>query len=190
MIRMEYMKKICLLIVAIVLLVPLLKAQDVTIKSNLLSDITTTLNVGAEWAFAPQWSLNMSASYNGWTFKNNKKFKHWIVEPELRYWMTKAFHGHFFSFHSFGGGYNIGRVKLLGAGSNRYEGWTLGAGVGYGYQWKLSQRWRMEAEVGLGYAYADYDKYDCKKCGKKLESSHGNYFVPTKLALSIIYVLK
>lgn len=190
MVLKENMKRIYLLILTTVLLTPLAKAQDITIKSNLLSDITATLNVGAEWAFAPRWTLGVSTDYKGWAFKNNKKNKHWIVEPELRYWIKKTFNGHFVSFHPFGGLYNIGDIKLLGAGDYRYEGWTLGGGVGYGYQWRLSRKWRMEAEIGLGYAYADYDKYECKECGKKIGSGHGNFLVSTKVALSIIYVIK
>ena len=48
----------------------------------------------------------------------------------------------------------------------------------------------MEATVGVGYARVDYDRYNCQDCGTKLNSGHKNYFGPTKLGLSLIYIIK
>ena len=46
----------------------------------------------------------------------------------------------------------------------------------------------MEASVGLGYDYIKYDKYLCGECGEKVKQSHTNYFGPTKVALSVLYI--
>ena len=54
----------------------------------------------------------------------------------------------------------------------------------------MDKRWSMEAEIGVGYARIDYDKYNCGKCGSKLDNGHKNYVGPTKIALNIIYVIK
>ena len=48
----------------------------------------------------------------------------------------------------------------------------------------------MEAEIGVGLRRIYYDKYNCGKCGSKLDSGHKNYIGPTKVALNIIYVIK
>ena len=42
--------------------------------------------------------------------------------------------------------------------------------------------------LGVGYDYIRYDKFKCGECGEKLKSSHANYFGPTKLAISVLYV--
>lgn len=39
-------------------------AQRVAIKSNLLYDAATTMNLGLEIGLAPKWSLDLSGNYN------------------------------------------------------------------------------------------------------------------------------
>ena len=65
---------------------------------------------------------------------------------------------------------------------------AAGGGVTAGYQWPLSRHWNLEASLGVGYDYIRYDKFKCGECGEKLKSSHANYFGPTKLAISVLYV--
>lgn len=50
-----------------------LSAQNVAVKTNLLYDVSTTINLGAEIGLSPKWTLDLSANYNGWTFSENKK---------------------------------------------------------------------------------------------------------------------
>lgn len=37
-------------------------------QSNLLYDVTATVNAGIEVGLAPKWTFDLSANYNGWTF--------------------------------------------------------------------------------------------------------------------------
>lgn len=143
-----------------------LSAQDLAVKSNLLYDATATVNLGAEIGLAPKWTLDLSANYNGWTFNENKKWKHWMAQPEARYWFCERFNGHFLGAHLLGGQYNVGGIKLpfgiyKGLENHRYEGYYYGAGLVYGYQWLLGKRWSIEAALGLGYVRAHYDRYEC-----------------------------
>lgn len=172
-------------------------AQKAALKTNLLYDATTTFNLGAEFGLSPKWTLDVSANYNPWTFNDNKKWKHWMVQPEARYWLCEKFNGHFFGFHLHGGQYNIGHIdtsfKFLGNDfealkDHRFEGWFVGAGIGYGYSWVLGKHWNIEAEIALGYAYIRYDKYKCGTCGSKVGKGVHNYVGPTKAALSLVYV--
>ncbi|MFR7875400.1 MAG: DUF3575 domain-containing protein [Butyricimonas paravirosa] len=39
-------------------------------------------------------------NYNPWKW-SGIKFKHWLVQPELRYWLCDQFSGHFFGVHTF-----------------------------------------------------------------------------------------
>lgn len=185
---------LCILLVLVSLQV---SAQSVSVKTNLIYDVSTTVNLGAEVGLSPKWTLDVSANYNGWTFSENKKWKHWLIQPEVRYWLCERFNGHFVGAHLLGGIYNIGNLDtdfmLLGTDfgqlkNYRYEGWMAGVGVGYGYQWLLSRHWSLEAEIGVGYVYSRADKFECATCGEKLEDNEPHHYVgPTKVALSLIY---
>lgn len=170
-------------------------AQDVAVKTNLLYDATGTFNLGGEVAVADKWTLDLSANYNPWTFSQHRKMKHWLVQPEARYWLCRKFNGHFFGVHLHSGKYNWGGMLPWGIdnrhlGENRYQGWLVGGGLSYGYQWTLGKHWSVEASVGVGYAYLDYTRYPCGECGKKIDEGHTNYFGPTKAALSLIYIIR
>lgn len=172
-----------------------LSAQKAVLKTNLLYDATATFNLGAEFGLSPKWTLDLSANYNPFSFSDNKKWKHWMAQPEARYWFCERFNGHFVGAHLLGGQFNVGNVKFpLGVYPStkdyRYEGWYAGAGLVYGYQWILGNRWSIEAALGLGYVHSVYDKYDCPHCGEWRGDGHKNYFGPTKAAVSLIYVIK
>ncbi|MDE6831821.1 MAG: DUF3575 domain-containing protein [Muribaculaceae bacterium] len=174
------------------------KGQTVGIKTNLLYDATSTVNLGVEVEVAPRWSLDISGNLNAWNIKADKYMRHWFVQPEARYWFCNPFQGHFLGFHGIAGQYNVGHwghgFEFLGTdfkklADSRFQGWFIGAGIAYGYSWILSKHWNIEAEIGFGYAYTRFDRYPCAKCGTKLESNkHHNYVGPTKAALNLIYV--
>lgn len=173
------------------------KAQKAVVKTNLLYDLATTLNLGVEWGVSPHWTVDISANYNGWTFEDNRKWKHWLLQPELRYWTCERFNGHFVGVHLLGGTYNFGNLnmdfKFLGTDfgklkGSRYEGWMAGAGFTYGYHWILSRRWSIEAALGIGYVYSRADRYNCPRCGDKVETDQPHhYFGLTKAAVNLIY---
>ena len=62
--------------------------NDVALKTNLLYDATLTVNAGAEIAVAPRWSVDLSGNINAWTMSAGKRWKHWLVQPEARYWFA------------------------------------------------------------------------------------------------------
>lgn len=159
-------------------------------KTNLLYWGTTTPNLGFEIGLSKKYTLDISGGYNPWTFSDNKKLKHVLVQPELRYWTCERFNGHFFGLHAHYAHFNISDIKWLGTEDYRYQGNLYGGGFSYGYHWVLSNRWSLEATIGLGYAYIDYGKYDCGNCGEKIKDSHRNYWGPTKAGINLIYIIK
>ena len=174
------------------------RCQNVAIKSNLLYDATATVNLGIEFCLAPRWTFDVSGNYNGWTISENRKWKHWLLQPEARYWFCDRFAGHFLGIHALGGKYNFGKLKnsisFLGTDlskltNNRYQGWFIGLGGAYGHSWILSKHWNFEAEIGFGYIYTRYDVYPCAECGTKIERNQSHHYVgPTKAALSFVYL--
>lgn len=174
------------------------KCQKVAVKTNLLYDIPAlTANAGVEFGLASRWTLDVSANYNGWTLSHDRRWKHWLVQPEARYWFCDRFAGHFLGAHLLGGQFNIGGVKnhihfwgsdFSQVGYRRYQGWMIGAGVAYGYAWILGKHWNVEGEIGLGWIYTRYDSYPCANCGKKLaKNKTHNYVGPTKAAVNLVY---
>jgi hypothetical protein len=173
---------------------PGVHSQDVALKTNVLYDAALSPNLGIEFGMAPKWSFDLSGNVNAWTLSHGHRWKHWLAQPEARYWFCERFAGHFLAMHLLGGQYNIGGYNFTMLGTKlesayRYQGWFAGAGIGYGYSWALSKHWNIEAEIAVGYAYTRYDKYECANCGKKVDDDHPhNYVGPTKAALNLVYV--
>ena len=105
-----------------------LSAQDMALKTNVLYDATTTINLGYEVALNKKTTLDIWVNYNPWTLgskwvgikdaganfveKRDSKLKHFMVQPELRWWLCEKFNGHFFGVHLHGGIFNVGAVKM------------------------------------------------------------------------------
>ena len=172
-------------------------AQKFALKTNLLYDATATVNVGAEIGLAPRWTFDLSGNLNSWTI-NDHKWKHFLIQPEARYWFCDRFQGHFLGAHLLGGIYNIGYIKnnfkFLGKDyspltDHRFQGWFAGAGVAYGYAIPLSKHWNLEFEIGAGYVYTVYDEFECWGCGKTVQTGVPQHYVgPTKAAINLVYV--
>jgi len=185
------LKKKFLLGILIMFMAEFSFGQKVAVKSNLLYDATSTINLGAEFKLGARSTFELPINYNPWTFSDNKKFKHILVQPELRFWTCESFTGHFFGVHAHYAYYNVGGVgPFTTIKNNRYEGWLAGAGFSYGFNWLLSNRWSLEATLGLGYAYMDYSRYECHRCGEKLGQGNKHYFGPTRVGISLIYFIK
>jgi len=173
-------------------------SQDFALKSNLIADGLLNINLGAEAGLAPRWTMDLTGEFNGWTLSHGRRWKHWYLQPEARYWFCDRFSGHFIGMHAFGGKYNMGgfdgRVNMFGTDFRdlkdaRYQGWFVGAGIAYGYAWILSRHWNLEAEIGIGYAYSRYDRFRCAGCGKRTDTDRPHhYFGPTKAAINLVYL--
>ena len=85
----------CLLTILVCMMGVFGYAQKWVVKSNLLYDVTTTMNVAAEVSLSPKWTFDMSANWNPWDFSANKKWKQLSFQPEVRYWFCETFNGHF-----------------------------------------------------------------------------------------------
>jgi len=188
-------------------------SQNFGIKSNLLYDATSTINLGVEFALADKLTLDVSANYNPWAFPQKKVttsevivsqydavFKHWMIQPELRWWFCEKFNGHFVGAHLHGGQMNIGGLTFLpdrwsdrGIQKNRIEGWFVGAGIAYGYHLIMSNRLSLEFSLGVGFMYLNYDKYanytSLRTPRKDTNSYKMYYFGPTKAGISLIYMI-
>lgn len=179
-------------------------AQEIAIKNNLLYDATTTPNLGVEVGVGRKNTINLVYGFNAWNFTRNgmdSHVKHWVVMPELRWWMCSKMNGHFVGIHAMGGQFNAGNANLPIPGfwfggenlqkkiqDNRCQGGFAGVGFTYGYQWILSKHWNLEAEIGVGYNHVWYDTFPCAECGNKVSDAQTNYVGVTKVGISFMYI--
>lgn len=181
-------------------------AQEFAIKTNLLYDATTTPNIGGEISVGKRSTISLVYGLNPWTFgkdseKGRRRLRHWVIQPEYRWWTCTQFDGHFIGIHLLGGQMNAENVSIpfpgfffggdnimAGLRHHRYEGWFAGGGFTYGYQWIIGKHWNVEAEIGAGYNYVNYKKFKCADCAGKIGQGHSNYMGITKLGLSILYL--
>lgn len=178
--------------------------NNLAVKTNFLYDATTTPSLGIEFGVGRKNTFQIYGGLNPWTFdskRGERKVKHWLVMPELRWWTCSRFNGHFFGIHAMGGEFNASNVDfpvfpgaffgddlVKGVRDTRYQGYFAGGGFTYGYQWILSRHWNFEAEIGVGYDHIWYDKYPCYECGAKIATGESNYVGVTKVGLSLLYI--
>ena len=171
---------------------------QVAVKTNLAMDALAIPNAGLEVGLSKKLSLDLPVYYNpwksvAWKQDDNKLFKLFMVQPELRYWLCDKFNGHFFGVHGMGGAYNTTGIDLPftpfdDLAGYRYKGHFYGGGISYGYQYILNRFWSLEATIGIGYAHVRYKKYPCESCPQQIDKGTENYFGPTRAALNLIYV--
>ena len=167
-------------------------------KTNVIYDATATINLGVEFALAPKTTMDISGDLHPWVLPNGWRLTHYLVQPELRFWLKERFQGHFFAVNVLGATYNAGNIKnsfhimgrdMSALGRYRVEGIAYGAGLAYGYAVRVAKRLNVEMEIGLGYIGAEFDAY---RLGEKeslyAQNSTAQYFGPTKGALNIVYI--
>ncbi len=170
-------------------------AQTTALKTNTLYWLTTTPNIGAETLLSEKWTGSLTVGYNPFSFPNNKKLKHILIQPEARYWLCAPYAGHFVGINAFYSHYNVGGINFpLGIFSevedHRYQGDIGAIGLVYGYSWMLNNHWSIEASIGIGYGITHYKEYECEKCGTQTDTETKGMLMPTKIALSLIYYIE
>lgn len=192
-------KKFLILIAALLAMTGgVTKAQNVGLKTNLLSDAFLSPNLGIEVGVAPKWTIEVPVNINAWTLSHHRNWRHLSAQPGVRYWFCERFAGNFLGIYGQGGWYNVGGLdmdfKFLGTDfsklkDSRYQGWFVGAGVSYGHSWIINSHWNIEAEIGIGWSYTRFDRFRCEGCGKKEETdAHHNYYGVTKAAVNLVYL--
>lgn len=162
--------------------------QQIAVKSNLLYDLTSTISLGGEIKCDNTHTLSIMMSYNPWEFGDNKKMKHFLIQPEYRKWFDEIFMGSFIGFQAHYGMFNFGGIPP--AKNNRYQGNLVGVGVSYGYQWMIGPQWNLEAGISLGYAQFSYKHYDRPRGAPLIEKTSYHYWGPTQIGISLVYFIQ
>lgn len=130
------------------------------VRTNMLFDAATVLNVGLE-CYLPghRWTLLADYTFPWWSHDKSHHYLQMLngsVEAR-RYFAKTANHtGHYLSAY---GHANLYDFSFNAEDAWQGEGW--GAGLAYGYVWQpwQSRRWKLEAFIRFGYYQTLYDPY-------------------------------
>ncbi len=165
------------------------------LKTNLLFDVVTALNVEAEVPFGDKWSLAGEWIFPWWVTKDNG-YALQILSGTLegRYWLgdrasKPKMTGYFAGLYAGGGIYDLQWAN------NGYQGeFYIAAGLSAGYAHTInrSETLRLEYSLGLGYLNTDYRYYEGRQNNEYLVWQHdGRYrwIGPTKAKVSLVWML-
>lgn len=189
------LRKVILLLALLLIGAYAAQAQKVALKTNALHWAAMgSPNGSLEVAIGPRWTMDLYGGGNLWKFDKPLEVRHWLVQPEVRYWLCEAFNGTFIGLHGHYGQYNVGGFdipvgRLKAFKDHRYEGYFYGAGLSLGHQWVLSDHLNLETSLGGGWARTPYRKHACAECAPLLEEKTYDYFGVTRAMISLTYFL-
>lgn len=183
---------------------PPVRKTLLALKSNLLYDALTLLNLSVEVPFSRgRFSAVAEHQFAWWrcgAWRNKYCLRYLQSGGEVRWWFSPrhtfvgrrilrrdALCGHFFGLYGMGGKYDFEWRRSI-----CYQGEFWSAGLSYGYSLALSRHLNMEFSLCVGYAAIDYRHFvpaedysvlyrDRRDCGR------WHYFGPTKLAVSLVF---
>ena len=173
----------------------------VAVKTNLLYDAVTALNVEVEVPIADRWSVMVEDVFPWWETGNKYCFQLWEMGIEGRYWFkpwdkigTEKLRGFFVGPYVMSAKYDFQWDKSL-----NYQGEFWSAGVSAGYSMPIGKRKKanLEFSLSLGYMRSPYRHYvptdDYSKLihdpgvDGSLDGTFYNYFLyPTKAKVNLV----
>lgn len=180
------------------------------VKSNLLYDAFTAVNLGVEVPLGEDLSLNAHLLFPWWTagpYGNKYAMQILALEGQMRWWFAQrqknwydadvvsgeyrqrdALTGHFIGIGAGTGKFDIQWGRDFGC----YQCYFKEIGLSYGYSFPITRHWNMEFELTLGYMGIDYQHYiptpdwevllrDNNKAGTL------HYWGPTRLQIALVY---
>ncbi len=167
------------------------RAQKLAVNTDLLMDACMTPSLGLEMTVG-NWStvgLNVLGNYKPY----GKRMKMFGVQPEYRYYFSgRPMHSLFVGIGAVGAFYDVtykGKV---------YDGIAYGGGLTFGYVMNITKRLNIDFHAGfaaVGYSRKEYyvgDNYntDYTIDGISKTNATGYYLMPSRLGISIAYILK
>ncbi|MEG1564222.1 MAG: DUF3575 domain-containing protein [Bacteroides sp.] len=170
------------------------------IKSNLLYDIATALNVEIEVPVGKRWSLAGELIFPWWrNHGRNLTLQLLSGNVEAKYWLQsrpdkEVLTGWNFGLYAGGGKFDLQPFSRKGIQGEFF----IATGFSAGYAHRIAKNWRMEYAAGLGYTRTNYKKYnyvsgtrygDIKVWNHPWQTNRHTYIGPTKIKVSLVYLL-
>lgn len=167
------------------------------LKTNLLFDAIAAFNFEVEVAFGKHrdWSIMVEDWFPWYVWHHNSRaYEVWNVGVELRKWKQKCYPNTPFLTGRFWGVYlSSGKYDIEWGNSHKGEqGEYISFGATYGKSWPIAKNWNFEASASLGIFFGPQRHYHGEFDDTHLiwkENRHFFYAGPTKLKLSIVWLL-
>jgi len=167
------------------------------VKTNLLYDLATAVNLELEFPLGERFSLALEDDFPWWNWGPNGKkycFQIWNMGVEPRWWFIRDerrdyLTGHFLGVYGMSGKYDLQWDTRF-----CWQGEFWSAGLSYGYALPLSRRVNMEFSLSVGYLRSDYRHYQPDEAYEHLYRDHLNtgkvtWIGPTKAKISLVIPL-
>lgn len=188
------MKRRILLAVVFMGLTMVTRAQMFVVGTEATSDLLMAPSLGLELVTGNYSSVALNGFHcSGSWLGMLKDAKITALQPEYRYWFSgRPIHKWFVGVGGLGALYDItykGKV---------YDGYALGVGLTYGYVINLTRRLNIDIHSGFGVVmynrkeYYQHDSYDTYYTldGQQRANAKGYYLLPTRIGVSVTYILK
>ena len=170
------------------------------LKTNMLYDVLTVLNIGGEFYLGKNWSISGNWMYGWW--KKNNNHRYWRIyggDLAVRYWLgkkacEKPLTGHHIGIYGqvFTYDFEWGGKGYMGGepGGKLWDKSNYAAGVEYGYSLPVANRLNIDFTLGVGYWGGKYYKY-IPLDGHYVWQATKNrrWFGPTKAEISLVWLL-
>lgn len=165
-------------------------AQQVAVKTNGLMLLGGIPNVGFEVVTGERTSLDLSGFVGYKPYKQDLKLVGF--QPEFRYWFNgRPMVREYVGISALAASYNITW------GKNVYNGDAGGLGLTIGYSLNIKKRLNIEFYGGFGAVLFRHKQYnvhdnlqDYAAEGLEKVNAHGYKLLPTKLGVSVSYIIK
>lgn len=166
-------------------------AQRLAVNTDVALDLLMTPSIGAEMTVGNRSTIgiNVFGNYKPW----GANLRMFGVQPEYRYYFSGRPMYSFFA----GIGGLAGTYKLTRHGKV-YDGYGVGGGITFGYVMKIAHRLNVDFHAGfaaIGFSRKEYhvgDNYDVDYTldGVLKNNSKGYYLMPSRIGISVAYILK
>lgn len=159
-------------------------SQHVSVKTNALMLGGGFPNLGIELVTGKRTSFEFSGF--GCYKPYNREAVVVGAMPEFRYWISgRPMVRSYIGLNALVASYR------LNWNDKTFRGDAGGLGIGFGYSLVLSPRWNIEFGAGVGAVYFRQQKYsEQEKYDLDYPTDKGFKFFPTKLAISVAYIIK
>ena len=167
----------------------------VMLRTNTLYDLALSPNVGIEVQtdIGLAWQLDYVGAW--WNSReSNRYFSSYAFQTEIRYYLDSdirpmPYKGQHIGVYGQMATYDF---EFGGKGyMSRNLDKSFGIGLSYGCSFAIGRRWNLDLTIGYGWFHSTYDVYHPDGLGgyEYDESHKRNYFVPTKLEASLVWLL-
>lgn len=182
--------KRCLCLVAVLLCSVQMRAQQLSLSSNILDYICLgTLNVDVSCSLSRNWSLTAGVRYNPFTFHAGEQDRQFQYRQQ-----SYSLGARMWPWHTMSGWWMAGKLRyqeynyggLFSWGTE--EGDRYGLSVSAGYTHMLSKHLNIEFGLGVWSGLALYRRYSCVVCGSTVARGRKYFLLPDDLLISLVYV--